>query len=101
MRMRGDYVLNKGAWPNVSSRDHSCYTAYYCLAQKGAYLVKDMKIERRQRFLRCWNPELARECSDIRAVQGQSSLCAYTRNAPNSERLDQQSSMRLLANMRL
>ena len=30
-----------------------------------------------------WNPELARERSDIRAVQGQSSLCAYT---PNSER---------------
>ena len=47
-----------------------------------------------------WDPELACECSDIRAVQDQRSLCAYMQNVPNSEHLGKQSSMRLTANKR-
>ena len=47
------------------------------------------------------NPEPAHECSDIRVMQGQRSLCAYARNAPNGEHLGEQSSMCLIANMRL
>ena len=71
-------------------------------AQKGAYFLRSMRIKHRHSItLRCWNPELVCKCSDIRAVQGQSLLCAYTWNAPNSECLGQQSSIRSLANVRL
>ena len=55
-------------------------------AQKGAYFFKSMRIECRQRFQltpRCWNAELARECSDICKVKVH--LCAYMQKAPNSE----------------
>ena len=45
--------------------------------------------------------ELACECSDICAVQGQSLSCTDMQNAPNRECLGQQNSMHLLANMRL
>ena len=93
MRTRGAYVLNKGAWPNASlARSFAFNTARY-LAKKCAYLVKDMRIERGHSdftvTLRCWDPR----CSYIRAVQGHRSLCAYTRNAPNSEHLGEQSSI--------
>ena len=73
---------------------------------KGTYLVKGMRIEcvhsnsTNSYTCRSWDPKLACECSDIRAVQGQRLLCAY-RNAPSSEHLGEQSSMRLIANTRI
>ena len=65
--------------------------AIVCVAaQKGAYLVEDMIIERRQQFqltFRCWDTELARECSDIHVMQGQRLPYAYVQNAPNNKHL--------------
>ena len=93
----GGYVLNKGVWPNA--RMIIRVTAH-CLAQKGTYSVMDMRIEF-QLTLRHWDPELARKCSDIRAVQGQRSLCTYAQNVPDSEHSGEQNSMCLITNMHL
>ena len=49
-----------------------------CPALKGAYFLKYTRIGRRL-ILRCWNPELARKCSDICAVQGQKFVYALIR----------------------
>ena len=46
-------------------------------AQNGSYFLQNMRFEciySAFQTLRCWNHELARECSDISAVQGQSSI---------------------------
>ena len=52
-------------------------------------------------LLRCWDPEQARKYSDIGAMQGQRSVYVHTQYAPNCEHLGEQSSMHLIANMRL
>ena len=76
-RMHGVYILNKGVWPNAH-------------LQRRLVLVKDTGIEcghsdfNYNVMLRCWDPELAHECSDIRVMQGQRLLCIYTQNVPNS-----------------
>jgi hypothetical protein len=51
-----------------------------------------------QLTLKGCNPGQASKRADIE-VKGH--ICAYTRNAPNSEYLGQQNSMRLITNMRL
>ena len=71
-----------------------------CLAQNGTCLVMDMRIEHGHitiSTLRCWDSELACECSDICTVQGQKLLYmyTYTQNVPNSKHLGKQSNMRL------
>ena len=73
-------MLNKGAWPNA----RSCDRLHYCMLPSS---------EKRTITLRCQNSKLVCELSGICDVQGQSSECAYIRNAPNSEYLDQQKSM--------
>ena len=61
-----------------------------CLVQKVTYFVKDMRIEREHKLtLKSWDPELTRECSDIRAVQVQRLLCAYSTGHSQLDRLVQ------------
>ena len=100
MHMRGIYVLNKGAWPNTRLCD-CCITACHP-SQKGAYLLKSVRIEcRHSDFdkLELWTsrPVFRYLCCAKVKVQ----LYAYMWNVPNSECLGQQNSMLLSANMRL
>ena len=70
-------------------------------AQNGAYFLKNMRIERRRsismnsKMLECWTSTQVFQIS-VMCNWGQSSIM---QNVPNSKRLGQLNSMRLLANM--